>query len=89
MQRWYKYKGHTLTNGDGGILDVSKEHQSPEYSPYLLFDGKGSVAIDMKNIPKSSYKPLNGDYVAGFMLVNRINDAEESGELLKIEIKDR
>ena len=58
---------------------------SQEYAPYLIHKTDGTKYIDMKNIPKKSYKPLNGDYVAGFKLVNRINDADFEGNLLKVE----
>jgi len=57
---------------------------APEYASYLLHHGNGKVSIDMEKIPKDCYKPLSGDYVAGFKLVNRINDAKCENEMLPV-----
>lgn len=55
--------------------------RSQEYAPYLFFKSD-KVFIDMVNIPKESYLPINKNYEDGLNLCWQINDSEKDDILL-------
>ena len=56
--------------------------EAPEYAEMLAFPvGGGSMSLVWDRVPKRHYLPLCGDYVDGFILCGRLNDAVAAGEL--------
>ncbi len=50
--------------------------RSKEYAPYLIFKkGNDSVFLDIIELPKKHYLPINGVYVDGFIFSGKIIDA--------------
>lgn len=67
---------------------LNEVRRSREYADYVLYGNDGVIKINYGKLPKQHYLPLNGDYVEGLILSQKLNEAHRSeGDYIRLEIE--